>query len=169
LRRTARVERIELDAAADATGLVGRDEGRARAKERVDDDVAAVGEIEKGVLAYMLKLRDRVVLETSIRDAMGKFDAPFGYAEGFDQTTGEYAGLIYAKAARKSSPRKGSLFAPTLRSSKCRACRPLRPVRSLEGTAPRVRSDLLPARQALRRLRRLRSSRAGSTAQSRST
>ena len=69
--------------------------------------------------------------------------------------------MIYAKAARKSSPRKGSLFAPTLRSSKCRACRPLRPVRSPEGTAPRVRPDLLPARQALRRLRRLRSSRAG--------
>ena len=115
----------------------------------------------------MLKLRDRVVLETSIRDAMGKFDAPFG--EGFDQTTGEYAGLTYAKAARKSSLRKGSLFAPTLRSSKCRACRPLRPVRSPEGTAPRVRPDLLPARQALRRLRRLRSSRAGSMARSRST
>jgi len=38
----------------------------ARAKERVDDDVAAVGEIEKEILAYMLKLRDRVVLETSI-------------------------------------------------------------------------------------------------------
>ena len=49
--------RIELDAAADATGLVGGAQGRARAKERVDDDVAAVGEIEKGVLAYMLKLR----------------------------------------------------------------------------------------------------------------
>jgi hypothetical protein len=97
----------------------------------------------------MLKLRDRVVLETSIRDAKGEFDAPFGYAEGFDETTGEYAGLIYAKAARKSSPRRGSLFAPTLRSSKCRACRPLRPVRSPEGTAPRVRRDLLPARQAL--------------------
>jgi hypothetical protein len=31
----------------------------------------------------MLKLRGRVMLETSIRD----FDAPFGYAEGFDQTT----------------------------------------------------------------------------------
>ena len=117
----------------------------------------------------MLKLRDRVVLETSIRDAIGKFDAPFGDAEGFDQTTGEYAGLIYAKAARKSSPRKGSLFAPTLRSSKCRACRPLRPVRSPEGTAPRVRPDLLPARPALLRLRRLRSRRAGSMARSRST
>jgi hypothetical protein len=49
--------------------------------------------------AYMPKLRDRVVLETSIRDAIGKFDAPFGYAEGFDRTTGEYAGLIYAKSA----------------------------------------------------------------------
>jgi hypothetical protein len=35
------VERIELDAAADATGLIGLDGGRARAKERVDD-VAAV-------------------------------------------------------------------------------------------------------------------------------
>ena len=58
------VKRVELESAADAAGLVGRDEGRARAKERVDDDVAAVGEIEKGVLAYMLKLRDRVVLET---------------------------------------------------------------------------------------------------------
>jgi hypothetical protein len=33
----------------------------------------------------MLKLRDRTVLETSIRHAMGKFDAPFGYIDGFDQ------------------------------------------------------------------------------------
>ena len=37
----------------------------------------------------MLKLPDRVVLETSIRDPVGKFDAPFGYAEGLDETTGE--------------------------------------------------------------------------------
>ena len=49
--------------------------------------------------AYMPKLRDRVVLETSIREAIGKFDAPFGYAEGFDQAAGRYASLIYAKAA----------------------------------------------------------------------
>lgn len=49
--------------------------------------------------AYMPKLRDRVVLETSIREAIGKFDAPFGYAEGFDQAAGRYVGLIYAKAA----------------------------------------------------------------------
>ena len=33
--------------------------------------------------AYLPKLRDRVVLETSIREAIGKFDAAFGYAEDF--------------------------------------------------------------------------------------
>jgi hypothetical protein len=49
--------------------------------------------------AYMPKLRDRVVVETSIRDAIGKFDAPFAYAEGFDQATREYTGLIYARTA----------------------------------------------------------------------
>ncbi len=40
-----------------------------------------------------------MVLENSIRKAIGKFDAPFGYAEAFDQATGRYTGLIYAKAA----------------------------------------------------------------------
>jgi hypothetical protein len=49
--------------------------------------------------AYLPKLRDRVVLETSIRDAIGKFDAAFGYAERFDAPRGFYDGLIYAKAA----------------------------------------------------------------------
>jgi len=48
---------------------------------------------------YLPKLRDRVVLETSIRDAIGKFDAAFGYAERFDATKGAYEGLIYAKTA----------------------------------------------------------------------
>jgi len=49
--------------------------------------------------AYLPKLRDRVVLETSIRDAIGKFDAAFGYAERFGAAKGVYDGLIYAKAA----------------------------------------------------------------------
>jgi hypothetical protein len=31
--------------------------------------------------------------------AIGKFDAPFGYAEEFDQAAGRYTGLFYAKAA----------------------------------------------------------------------
>lgn len=48
---------------------------------------------------YLPKVRDRVVLETSIRDAIGKFDAAFGYAKRFDAEKGTYEGLIYARSA----------------------------------------------------------------------
>src|SRR5439155_12873185 len=43
---------------------------------------------------YLPKLRDRVVLETSIRDAVAKLDPQFGYADGFDEASGKYHGLI---------------------------------------------------------------------------
>jgi hypothetical protein len=46
---------------------------------------------------YLPKLRDRVVLESSIREAVSKFDAQFGYADGFDDATGRYRKLIWAK------------------------------------------------------------------------
>ena len=49
---------------------------------------------------YLPKLRDRVVvLDQPIRNALGKFDAKFGYAESFDATSNKYSGLIYAKTA----------------------------------------------------------------------
>jgi hypothetical protein len=38
-----------------------------------------------------------VVLETSIRDAVAKLDPQFGYADGFDEASGTYHGLIWAK------------------------------------------------------------------------
>jgi hypothetical protein len=47
---------------------------------------------------YLPKLRDRVVLETAIRDALAKLDPKFAYAEGFDESSGKYAGLIWQKA-----------------------------------------------------------------------
>src|SRR5579875_2602137 len=47
--------------------------------------------------AYLPKLRDSVVLETAIRDAVGKFDPQFGYAEGLDEATGRYRNLVWAK------------------------------------------------------------------------
>jgi hypothetical protein len=47
---------------------------------------------------YLPKLRDRVVLVTAIRDAVGKFDPAFGYAEGLDQASGDYSGLAWAKS-----------------------------------------------------------------------
>jgi hypothetical protein len=46
---------------------------------------------------YLPKVRDKVVLEGSIRDAVGKLDPQFGYADGFDETTGKYRKLIWAK------------------------------------------------------------------------
>lgn len=47
---------------------------------------------------YLPKLRDRVVLETAIREAVAKLDPMFGYADGFDVATGRYQGLVLAKA-----------------------------------------------------------------------
>ena len=46
------IERVELDAATDAAGRLGGDEGRAGAEERVDDSAAAVGEVEKSILEH---------------------------------------------------------------------------------------------------------------------
>ena len=47
---------------------------------------------------YLPKIRDRVVLEASIRDAVAKLDPQFGYAEGVDENTGKYDRLIWAKS-----------------------------------------------------------------------
>ncbi len=42
---------------------------------------------------YLPKLRDRVVVETAIGEAMAKIDPPFAYAERFDEPAGRYTGL----------------------------------------------------------------------------
>lgn len=54
--------------------------------------------------AYLPKLRDRVVLENAIRDAVGKLDPAFGYADDLDASTGEYRGLTWAKTAPEVMP-----------------------------------------------------------------
>jgi hypothetical protein len=46
---------------------------------------------------YLPKLRDKVVLEGAIRDAVAKLDPKFGYADSFDEATGKYHKLIWAK------------------------------------------------------------------------
>ena len=46
---------------------------------------------------YLPKVRDRVVLETSIRDAVAKLDPLFGYADGYDEVNGQYTKLVWAK------------------------------------------------------------------------
>jgi hypothetical protein len=47
---------------------------------------------------YLPKLRDRVVLEAAIRDALAKLDPKFGYADSFDEAGGKYIGLLWQKA-----------------------------------------------------------------------
>ena len=46
---------------------------------------------------YLPKLRDGVVLQAAIRDAVAKLDPTFGYADSFDEATGRYRNLIWAK------------------------------------------------------------------------
>ncbi len=60
-----------------------------------------VGEVADwfGSYVYLPKLRDRVVLDGAVRDAVGKLDPPFGYADRFDEATGTYVGLVWAKSA----------------------------------------------------------------------
>lgn len=48
---------------------------------------------------YLPKIRDRVVLEASIRDAVASTDPKFGYADDFEVATGKYQCLIWGRAA----------------------------------------------------------------------
>jgi hypothetical protein len=59
----------------------------------------AVSEVADWFAAYVYlpRLRDRVVLESAIRDAVAKLDAQFGYADAFDEATGTYRKLICAQ------------------------------------------------------------------------
>ncbi|WP_202913508.1 DUF499 domain-containing protein [Acuticoccus sediminis] len=53
---------------------------------------------------YLPKLRDRLVLEDAIRDAVGKLDPSFGYADHFESEVGDYIGLAWAKAPPEIFP-----------------------------------------------------------------
>jgi hypothetical protein len=70
---------------------------------------------------YLPKLRDRVVLETAISDALAKLDPKFAYAEGFDDTTGKYAGLIWQKAPTGPMPQGAVLVRPEIAISQLRS------------------------------------------------
>lgn len=53
---------------------------------------------------YLPKLRDRVVLESAIRDAVGKLDPRFGYADGIEADGTTYRGLAWAKSPPEIFP-----------------------------------------------------------------
>jgi hypothetical protein len=58
---------------------------------------------------YLPKLRDRVVLEAAVRDAIAKLDPAFGYADGFDEASGRYRGLAWAKGIPEILPESALL------------------------------------------------------------
>jgi hypothetical protein len=59
----------------------------------------AVSEVTEWFASYVYlpKLRDGVVLQTAIRDAVAKLDPTFGYADGFDEPSGRYRNLTWAR------------------------------------------------------------------------
>jgi hypothetical protein len=73
---------------------------------------------------YLPKLRDRVVLETGIRDALANLDPKFAYAEGFDETSGKYANLIWQKAPFGPIPQAALLVRPEIAVGQLRAAAP---------------------------------------------
>ena len=66
----------------------------------------AIAEVAEWFAAYVYlpKLRDRVVLETAIRDVVGKLDPAFGYADVFDDVSQTYKGLAWAKSPPEQIP-----------------------------------------------------------------
>jgi hypothetical protein len=60
----------------------------------------AVAEVKDWFASYVYlpKLRDLVVLESAMRDAVARTDPSFGYADAFDEASGKYLGLAWAKA-----------------------------------------------------------------------
>lgn len=61
---------------------------------------------------YLPKLRDRVVLDTAIREAVAKLDPLFGYADSFSEATGTYSGLLWGKAPPELMPATALLVRP---------------------------------------------------------
>jgi predicted AAA+ superfamily ATPase len=59
----------------------------------------AVSEVAEWFTSYVYlpKVRDGVVLQAAIRDTVAKLDPTFGYADSFDEPTGRYRNLIWAK------------------------------------------------------------------------
>lgn len=63
---------------------------------------------------YLPKLRDRVVLETAIRDAVGKLDPGFGYADSYDTASESYRGLLWGIRPPESMPDTAVLVRPEI-------------------------------------------------------
>jgi hypothetical protein len=87
----------------------------------------AVAEIAEwfATYVYLPKLRDRVVLENAIRDALARLDPKFAYADGFDAPTGKYAGLLWQKAPNGPMPQSALVVRPESALPQLRSVAPI--------------------------------------------
>ena len=76
------------------------------------------------IYVYLPKLRDRVVLETAICNALAKLDPKIAYADSFDETTGKYVGLLWQKAPIGPIPKTALLVRPEVAMAQLRAASP---------------------------------------------
>lgn len=61
---------------------------------------------------YLPKLRDRVVLERAVADALAKLDPKFAYAGGYDAASNRYIDLVWQKAPIGPMPNTALLVRP---------------------------------------------------------
>jgi hypothetical protein len=73
---------------------------------------------------YLPKLRDRVVLATAVGDALAKLDPKFAYAEGFDEATGKYTGLLWQRGPIGPMPEVALLVGPEVAMTQLRPAAP---------------------------------------------
>jgi len=90
---------------------------------------------------YLPKLRDRVVLEKAIGDALAKLDPKFAYADAYDEASGKYVGLIWQKAPFGPMPATAVLVRPEVAMAQLRpassAPEPVpRPIEGVPGPTP---------------------------------
>jgi hypothetical protein len=76
---------------------------------------------------YLPKLRDRVVLENAISDALAKLDPKFAYADGVDEATGKYVGLLWQKAPVGPMSQSALLVRPEIAVAQLRSVAPTAP------------------------------------------
>jgi hypothetical protein len=93
---------------------------------------------------YLPKLRDRVVLEAAIRDALAKLDPKFAYAERFHDASGKYAGLLWQKAPIDPMPPTALLVRPEVAMAQLRTAG-LPPQPEPAPRTPDGGSDAIPA------------------------
>ena len=86
---------------------------------------------------YLPKLRDRVVLENAIREALAKLDPKFAYADGFDEAAGKYTSLLWQKAPMGPIAASALLVRPDIAVAQLRAASPL----PLPGSRPETPTE----------------------------